>query len=323
MGIILIIYSEVINPFMRRFSSISFLVLMLLAFLYACGGNNSFRSFEPPGNSRLNISVIATIPMVSEWVNIVSGSRIDVDSIMPFSVNPHSYQPGGKDIAKISESEVIFAIGLDYEEAWLTKLIDNYPDIRMINLGESVLPINRNAEKHNLGHGRYDPHFWFDPNRVSKAVSKIAKVLSGIDSEGSVYYEARATEYINQLNALDAFMALELKKISGPIMTEHESLGYLADRYGVEILRAVIPNANPEVGLTPQDLVSAIQSISEYEVEAIFLEEEVNSGVAETVSKETGIRLVSGLSVETFKSDQTYIDFMRHNIEVIVSNLSG
>ena len=81
-----------------------------------------------------NIKVSATVPMISEWANKVSGTRITVDSIIPHSTNPHGYQPGAKDVAKFSESDLILAIGLVYEEAWLDKLIDSHSDIKLISL---------------------------------------------------------------------------------------------------------------------------------------------------------------------------------------------
>ena len=296
-------------------------ILMMFPIL-ACENKDVGHS-NPLSESGLNITVMATIPMVSHWTNMVSGTRVNVDSIMPHSATSHSYHPGAKEFAKISESDLIFAIGLKYEEAWLGKLLDSYPDIKLIELGEVVSPIRPliDGNYHDQNDGRYDPHFWFDPMRVSKAVIEIERILSRIDPEGSEYYESNAAKYLEELSDLDKFVNSETNKISNPVMTEHDSLGYLSDRYGLEILRAIIPKVNPEVGSTPKDLMSAIKLISDRGVKVIFLEDEINSGVADTVSNETGIDLVSGLSVEALTSGQSYVDFMKKNIEILVSNL--
>ena len=42
---------------------------------------------------------------------------------------------------------------------------------------------------------------------------------------------------------------------------------------------------------------------------------------AEVIADETGAILVSGLWVETLKENQSYIDFMKTNIGIIVDNL--
>ena len=221
--------------------------------------------------------------MISEWANKVSGTRLTVDSIIPHSTNPHGYQPGAKDVAKFSESDLILAIGLVYEEAWLDKLIDSHSDIKLIELGEFVDPIkarqfedeheehkegdkeheeHEEHEGHDHGHGEFDPHFWFDPIRVTKAVSQIAAGLTEIDPEGKEYYESNAKAYIDELIELDKFLSSELSKVSSAVMTEHDSLGYLGDRYGLEILKAIIPSTNSEAGSTAKDLIEAVRLLS-------------------------------------------------------------
>jgi len=293
-----------------------------------------------------NIKVSATVPMISEWANKVSGTRITVDSIIPHSTNPHGYQPGAKDVAKFSESDLILAIGLVYEEAWLDKLIDSHSDIKLIELGEFIDPIkvrqyqdeheeheehkegdkeheeHEEHEGHDHAHGEFDPHFWFDPIRVTKAVSQIAAGLTEIDPEGKEYYESNAKAYIDELIELDKFLSSELSKISSTLMTEHDSLGYLGDRYGIEILRAIIPSTNSEAGSTAKDLIDAVRLIGDHEVTVILLEREVTSDVALIVADEAGIAVASGLNVEALQSGQSYVDFMKKNVDIIVSNLS-
>ena len=156
------------------------------------------------------------------------------------------------------------------------------------------------------------------------AVTKIANVLSKIDPDGTAYYEKRAGEYITALDELDSHIANEILRIPDSkrwIMTEHESLGYLGDRYNVEILRSVIANFSSESGPTPKDLALAIDLIKKHNIPVIFVENETNDQSAERVVEETGIKLAKGLSVETLRHDQTYVDFMKYNIGIIVSNL--
>ena len=272
------------------------------------------------------VEVMATTTIVTEWVNQVGGNRISADSIMPHSVNPHTYQPSAKDVAKITQSKQIFAIGLMYERSWLTKLLDSYPDISVVNLGDFIAPIEFNDSEAEHDHNRRqsDPHFWLDPTRASVAVTKIANVLSEIDPDGAAYYDERAGKYTTALDELDRYIVNEILRIPDSnrrIMTEHESLGYLGDRYNVEILRSVIPNFSSESGPTPKDLAVAINLINKHDIPVIFVENEMNDKSAERVVEETGIKLAKGLSVETLRDGQTYIDFIKYNIGIIVSNL--
>ena len=322
-----------------------FISMFLLLAAFACQNDDTA---TVDNTATVDIKVSATVPMISEWANKVSGTRLTVDSIIPHSTNPHGYQPGAKDVAKFSESDLILAIGLVYEEAWLDKLIDSHSDIKLIELGEFVDPIkarqgedehdehdeheeheehkegdkeHEEHEGHDHGHGEFDPHFWFDPIRVTKAVSQIAAGLTEIDPEGKEYYESNAKAYIDELIELDKFVSSELSKISHALMTEHDSLGYLGDRYGIEILKAIIPSTNSEAGSTAKDLIDAVRLIDDHEVTVILLEREVTSDVALTVADEAGIGVASGLNVESLGIGQSYVDFMKKNIDVIVSNL--
>ena len=280
-----------------------------------------------PGLIRKEIKILATTPMVADWVNQVSGTRISVDSIIPYAVSPHSHQPGAKDVAAISVSQYIFAVGLLYEDAWLTKFLDSHKEIRVVNLGDYISPLEFGGHQ---GHGhdsdvrKYDPHFWFDPLRVSQVISTISDFLSNIDPEGASYYKTRAKDYQSDLVALDTNVFKELGKIpktKQKLMSEHESLGYLGDRYDLQIFRAVIPNFTSETGPTPRDLAAVIDLIKEHDIQVIFLENESSEQFSERVAEETGIKMATGLSVETLTDGQTYVDFVNHNIQIIVSNL--
>jgi len=273
-----------------------------------------------------DLTIIATTPLVAGWVNQVGGTRLSAASIIPYSIDPHSYQPAAKDIAAITRADYIFAVGLLYEATWLTKLLDSHPETTLVELGDSSSPIKFQGhhEGHSQNEGHYDPHFWFDPLRVSSVIGKIVQVLSDIDPDGMTYYAQRAEAYTHALQGLDDYISIQMETIPEArrkLILGHESLGYLGERYNILILQAVIPNLSSETGPTPQDLTEAIKLVREHDVPAIFVETETTGKSAERIAQETGVRVAGGLSVETLREGQSYIDFMKYNLEVIVSNL--
>ena len=328
----------------RRFLGITSLLASLMALLVCSpfSGDSADDSTEGTGT---DFTIMATTPMVASWVNQVAGDRILVTSIIPYSMDPHSYQPAAKDIAQVTQADYIFAVGLLYEDSWLNKLLDSHPNTTLIELGEYIHPIkfegqHRHGGAHDDEHedahddehedahdeGSYDPHFWFDPIRVSSAVGKIAKILSDLDPDGATYYAERAQSYRQTLQELDDHIAAQIESIPEQrrkLISGHESLGYLGDRYDILILQAVIPNLSSETAPTPQDLAEAIELVQEHNISVIFLEIETTGESAERIAEETGARLAEGLSVETLQEGQSYIDFMQYNLDVIVSNLIG
>ena len=53
----------------------------------------------------------------------------------------------------------------------------------------------------------------------------------------------------------------------------------------------------------------------------IFLERETNDKVAERVAEEIGIKVAGGLKVESLEDGQSYVEFLKNNVDIFVSNL--
>ena len=301
------------------------ITLLLAATVFTmigCGDSGSAKNLDSPSDK---IIVTATTSIVADWAQKIGGERVFVDSIIPYGSDGHSYQATADGVKKIAESDYIFGIGLGYEDKWLTKLLDNYPEGRVLYLGSSVDPIPfRDEHDEEDEHGQFDPHIWFDPIRVAEIATVLGEELERIDPEGSQYYQDRVRDYIAELNDLHSHISKKIAEIpieSRIIITSHESFGYLEARYGIEVLTAVIPGLDAEVVPTPKDLVFAIKQINDKDIKVIFVDETRSAKASERVSEETGIRVVTGLKVESLTVGQTYLDFMEKNMNVIFSNI--
>ena len=310
-----------------------------LIFCIACSSFN----FNTENNiEETELKIMTSTPILADWVNQITDNQPAVKSIIPYGVDPHSYTPGAKDIADIAELDLIFTVGPNYEAKSFSKFLENHPEIKEVHLIDYISPIeNEDHDDHDEhgkkddhddddhdehhDHGTYDPHFWFDPTKVIFAINKITEELSLLNPEDANKYQTRASEYTAELENLDAYIKESLSTIPKDhrnLMTVHESLGYLANRYELNLVHAVIPNLDSSIGITPQNLVEAIKVIQENDIHALFLENETPEKTANTVAHETGIKIVTGLNVETLPdSSVTYIDFMKNNIQIIVENL--
>ena len=300
--------------------------------LVACGGSDSGVAINENGHSELEsrpLHIMTTIPIIENWVAEIAGADVIVRSIIPYEVNPHSYQLGAKDIAEITEASVVFAIGLEYEANSLKRLLESHPEVRVVPLGQFIDPIKTQQNENQNDHAIhiYDPHFWFDPIRVTVAVQVIADELSVLNPQGSEVYKKRASAYSARMKELDNYiqeLVMEIPEGNRTLITSHESLRYLGARYDLNVVRAVIPSLNSDKGIGPGHLVDAIQLIRKHDVRVIFLEDETSDRAAQVVAAETGVDVVAGLRVETLiDPTETYTDFIEHNIKLIVETLKG
>ena len=148
--------------------------------------------------------------------------------------------------------------------------------------------------------------------------------LKKLDPEHADTYQSSAKKYLERLEALDHEIETLVQAIppdNRQIVTTHESLGYLQDRYGLEVLVTIIPNITTEDGVTPKQLVHVIEEIKQHGIKSIFIESETPTQAAEIIAQESGASLVPGLWVETLQVNQSYVEFLKTNINLIVENL--
>ena len=127
---------------------------------------------------------------MDDWVNRIGGDRVEVFSLLPVGGDPHTYQPGARDVALLADADLVLTFGLGLEAAWMDELVRNAnaDSSRVVALGELVDPLPAAAEVDRHGSGKskqseatyglgeelWDPHFWFDPLRVKRAAAAIA-----------------------------------------------------------------------------------------------------------------------------------------------------
>jgi ABC-type Zn uptake system ZnuABC Zn-binding protein ZnuA len=329
-----------------------FAILTLSLVLVACSGGSAEAGCPEIENREIN--VVATTPMIGEFVSQVGGDNINLTVLMPSEADPHTYDPAPQDAGTIADADLVFYTGLKYEPAALIKLLENSACSTEVlaEVGESVFPIefkelghddhdeeghddhdeeghdDHDEEGHDdhegHGHGAYDPHFWFDPNRVAYAAEYIESKLVQFDPSNASVYEAAGKAYVTELKGLVGQVSELISTIPSQnrkLITTHESLGYLEAKFGLEVLSTIIPSLDSANEISPLQLVGVIDVIEDNNVKVIFIEAEAPSVYAETIVAETGIKAVKGLWVETLKEGQSYPEFLFDAVELIVENL--
>jgi len=199
--------------------------------------------------------------------------------------------------------------------------------IALSGLAEEMTPFFVGSAGGHFHHDG-DPHFWLDPNNVIKYVENIRDSLIAADPDGKETYTQNAAAYITQLNELDAWIKQQVAAIPEErrqIVTNHESFGYFADRYGFQIIGTVIPSVGTGASPSAQQMARLVDHIRETGAIAIFLETGSNPQLAEQIAVETGIKVASELYTHSITDASgkapTYIDMMKYNVQAIVEAL--
>ena len=122
-----------------RLVGAALLALALLFVLGACSDDSAPTSTPAP----TPVQVVATTSIVADWVEHIGGDHVEVFSIVPAGSDPHGFQPGARDVAKIADADLVLSVGLGLEGSWLTELVQNAArdSSSIVELGEAVDPI--------------------------------------------------------------------------------------------------------------------------------------------------------------------------------------
>ena len=273
------------------------------------------------------LAVVTTSNIIANWVSNVGGDQVYVFALLPVGADPHTYQPGAADVARAAEAQVLFAVGLGLEHAWLTRLLTNAAEDpnKVVALGEYVQPLP--AEPGGGAEGPLDPHFWWDPLRVKLAITEIVSHLSKIDSANAATYQANGGAYAQQLDDLSSRIVALTDQIPAPrrkIVSSHETMQYFAQRYGYEAVGSIFPGISTDREPSAAELAQLAKKIRELGVDVIFTEPIVTDRLARSIAAETGakvVRLYSDSLGPANSSADTYITMMDTDMKLIYEAL--
>lgn len=295
---------------------ILFVALLVIILITSCRG----RSASPTGTAAP--VVLASTTFLADITRNIAGTRVQVESLLPVGADPHSYQPTPQDVTKITQSKLLIINGAEYEH-FLESLLENAGGEReVIEASAGLSPKADTESEHDV-----DPHLWLDPNNVILYVENIRDGLTHFDPEGATIYQSNADAYVARLIDLDAWISEQVAQIPSErrlLVTNHEALGYFADRYGFIVIGAVVPGVSSDASPSAEQMARLIDQIKTSGTPALFLDEVENPALAQQIAAETGVKVIEDLHLESLTDGPpagTYIDMMKHNVTRIVNAL--
>lgn len=309
--------------------------VLLSVLLTACGSQE-----KKEASSNDKIQVMTTFYPMYEFTKQVVGNKGDVELLIPAGTEPHDFEPSAKDLAKISDSDV-FVYNSPELETWTDNLTDTIDTKKtaIIQASKEITLMDdaahdheeayedHDAEEHEAhGHDHeLDPHVWLDPVLAIKEVETIRDQLSKKYPDDKADFEKNAANYIEELKTLDKEYQVAFKDAKNKtFVTQHAAFGYLAKQYGLtqEAIAGISPDQEP----SPSRLSELEHYVDDHQVKVIYFEENASSKVAETLSKETGVKLevlnpLESLTNKQIKDGEDYVSVMRENLNALKESI--
>lgn len=305
---------------------------LLALLLGACQTSPATLSGSSLENEQVLPNVLAVESFLADIAKNVAGERLPIDTLLPLGIDPHGFEPSARDLASVADSDILIVNGSGFE-SFLEGLVGNIGGDLLVVEASAGLDFREPGDQgegdlHDDEHEEGDPHFWLDPLLAITYVENIRDGLSQADPTGANEYNLNAQAYIAKLKELDLWIVEQIQQIPAErrlLVTNHESFGYFADRYGFLIVGTVIPSSSTGAAPSANELAELVTKIRESGVKAIFLETGSNPRLAQQIAQETGIRVVDDLYTHsTSQTDgpaSTYIEMMKYNTLAIVESL--
>lgn len=306
--------------------------------LAACGDDGTSGQGDPAsGTSTGDGAIVATTSIWADVTNQVGCGEVDVTTLIPVGTDAHAYEPSVQDADLLRGASLVVANGLGLEEGATDAIAAAESDgVTVVELGDQLDPIagEEHADEEHANeeheHGDLDPHVWMDPDRVALAVPLIADGLMSVDGlpVDDEQIQACADDYVAELNALSADLDQQFAGLTDTqrkLVTNHEALGYFADRFGFEVIGAIIPSTSSLGESNVRDVEELAATMRSEGVTRIYGEvtgsDEVSAALAEQVGSEVEIvELYTESLGEPDSGATTYLDMMRTNATLIAAN---
>lgn len=258
--------------------------------------------------------IVVTTTILGDVVRNVVGDDAAVDVVLPAGADPHEFEPSARQVEAMAEADLLVVNGAGFEEG-LQSAVDAAAEA-----GVELFVAAEHVELLEL-EGGDDPHLWTDPSRIADVVEALGEALDATE---------RAAAYADELRALDAEIEAMIEAIPPErrvLVTNHEVLGYFADRYGFDVIGTVISSPSTGAQASASDIEDLAAVLRGQAVPAVFAESTSSADLAEALAREVGgdVEVVT-LFTESLgrpgSGADTYVDMQRTNARLIVEALS-
>jgi zinc transport system substrate-binding protein len=255
----------------------------------ACGGDSD----ASPGAT----DVVAGFYPLAFAAEQVGGAGVEVTNLTPAGAEPHDLELSPRELEDILDADLVVYVGGGFQPA-VEEAVES-SDVKAIDVLDDD-----------------DPHVWLDPVRFAQVVERIGTELGG---------EPRARRLAARLRALDEDFRLGLADCERQeLVTTHDAFGYLADRYGLDVIP--ISGIAPEAEPSPHDLEEIANLVEERGVTTVYTEPLLSPEIGETVAREAGATTavldpVEGLTEEELARGEDYFSVMEENLDALRTGL--
>lgn len=277
------------------------------------------------------LPVVASFSILADLVREVGGERVEVVPLVGPDTDSHNFEPSPAEAGRVARAKLVVVNGLGFD-AWMGRLAKaSGTKAPIVEASRGIKAIAEKEHGHSHGHGHdhgSDPHAFQDVRNAKIYATNIRDALVAADPAGRAVYEANATRYLGELDALDTEVRAEIGRIPQAkrrVITDHDAFAYFAAAYG---LAFVAPRGvSAESDVSARDVARIVRQIKAEKIPALFFENVADPRLLEQIARESGAKIGGRLYSDALSGADgpaaTYRALMRHNAKTLADALAG
>ncbi|MEO6592382.1 MAG: metal ABC transporter substrate-binding protein [Gemmatimonadaceae bacterium] len=279
------------------------------------------------------LKVVATTPDLAAVAREIGGSAVNVTALAKPTEDSHFVDAKPSHIVTLNRADVLIDGGAELELGWLPPLLESARNgkigagapgrvvasdgIRLIEIPSSF--DRSKGDVHSTG----NPHFMVDPVAVKIVAANIASHFAAVDQKNAARYRSNLAKFNTTVDARLAGWQKQLAPYRGSkIVTYHKDFGYLANRFGLQVVENLEPK--PGIAPSPAHLAKVIGLMRAGGVKIILVQSFQNRKTAETVARQTGaLVLDASQQPGALPNTGTYFQLMDILVKKIADGLAA
>jgi zinc transport system substrate-binding protein len=253
--------------------------------------------------------IAVSIPPQAWFVSQIAGDKAHTLVLVGPGQNPHSYEPGPRQIQSLSSAGAWILSGAEFEISLHPKIASLFPNLPIVDGTEGVS--FRMLEEHDDGDGHdhsdfepqpsplqagegspleIDRHTWLGRAPAKILAAHVRDALSLLDGANETYYGERYANLVRLIDDEFDRLKINLAPLYGKrVFVYHPSFGYFLDEFG--IFQEAVETGGKEPA--PRELYKLIGRLKEENAAAVFVQAQFPVNAAKTLASAVGAELIA------------------------------
>ena len=291
------------------------------------------------------LQVVCSVFPYYDFARQIGGDDVDVTLLVAAGKETHSFEPTPLDVITLSQADVFLYNGGE-SEAWVDDILSAAGENIAVTL--PLMPQvsalaeewaegmegahdehdhDHDHETHDSDDIEYDEHVWTSPVLAKALCQAICDALCQADPAHREGYQARLTDYLAQLDGLDAAFreVVEAGHRRLLVFGDRFPLLYFCKEYGLDY-RAAFHGCASDTEPSLATLKYLIDKVEDEEILVVYTIELSSRKVADAIAETTGAKVLTFHSCQTvsrteFDGGATYLSLMEQNVEALREGL--